>query len=350
MWSRVVRLGWFVGTLGCTAVVSAWVLASGCGSLGPLQRLDASVPQTDSSAAMDADVPSAEGGAGLGAACSLCGYASAPIVVGLLAAPDFIETSGLAASRVHPGILYAHNDSGDTARIFRVNPKAELQSILSVSLGGPDPRDWEDIAVGPCASATVGAKQSCIFIGDIGDNAQSRSTVTVYRVPEPDLATSAVTADSIPLLYPDGPHNAETLMVDDDGVLYIVTKELNGTAQMFAFGVPGASGVMLTGKRVGTVTPPAGAGPDLITGGDYFGGECPRMALRSYRGVLLFEGAKGEGPKTLVRRPFRLLAAPIEKQGEALAFSADGLSIFSTSEGRGADDAGAPLSQYTCMP
>ena len=40
------------------------------------------------------------------------------------------ELSGLAASSKHPGILYAHNDSGDTARFFALSEAASFQAEL----------------------------------------------------------------------------------------------------------------------------------------------------------------------------------------------------------------------------
>ena len=66
-----------------------------------------------------------------------------------------------------------------------------------------DPYDAEDLAVGPDGS---------LWVGDTGDNEQRRSTVALIVVPargEPELHR---------LTYPDGPHDAEALLVDARGV------------------------------------------------------------------------------------------------------------------------------------
>ena len=70
-----------------------------------------------------------------------------------------------------------------------------------------------------------------------------------------------------------------------------------------------------------------------MTGGDFFGGPCPRMLVRTYAAVLLFEGVVGDGPAELAKRPFRTLQAPVEEQGEAVAFSSDGQTFYTASEG-----------------
>ena len=96
----------------------------------------------------------------------MCRYPGAPTSAGTLASPGLVETSGLAASRVHPNVLYAHNDSGDSARIFVVGTNGAAQGVVSVT--GAPAVDWEDIAVGKCPSG------SCVFVGDIGDNDKVR--------------------------------------------------------------------------------------------------------------------------------------------------------------------------------
>src|SRR5262245_877881 len=45
-----------------------------------------------------------------------CKLFSSPAPVGQVQNIELIEISGLAASRTRPGVVYAHNDSGDSAR------------------------------------------------------------------------------------------------------------------------------------------------------------------------------------------------------------------------------------------
>src|SRR5687767_12057876 len=58
--------------------------------------------------------------------------------------PDLPEGSGIAASRRHPGVLWAHNDSGDPL-IFALNEQGKVTG--RVRLNGAEVDDWEDIAV-----------------------------------------------------------------------------------------------------------------------------------------------------------------------------------------------------------
>ncbi|MBX7197656.1 MAG: hypothetical protein K1X94_36760, partial [Sandaracinaceae bacterium] len=92
-----------------------------------------------------------------GAACG-CASFLAPVTAGTMPAV-LTETSGLAASRKNPGVLYAHNDSGDTARIFALDEKGAL--LGQIDFGGASATDWEDLAVGPCGGTT------CVFVGDV---------------------------------------------------------------------------------------------------------------------------------------------------------------------------------------
>ena len=62
--------------------------------------------------------------------------------------------------------------------------------------------------MGPCSGG------SCLYIGDIGDNDAKRKRVTIYRVPEPEpTAQQPRPLDAVyHLTYPDGAHDAESLL------------------------------------------------------------------------------------------------------------------------------------------
>ena len=70
-----------------------------------------------------------------------------------------------------------------------------------------------------------------MFVADIGDNDLNRTECTIYRVPEPATlptngSTITTTFDRLPFVYPDGLHNAETLLVDPQSQrIFVVTKE-----------------------------------------------------------------------------------------------------------------------------
>src|SRR5688572_10701028 len=148
---------------------------------------------------------------------------------GTLDSPSIPEASGLAASRLTPGVLWTHNDAGAIARVYAISTNGNLLSVWNMPTvaGG----DFEDIAIGP---GPVSGRQY-IYLGDIGDNNLERANIRILRVREPEV--SLQTAGSplsfsifddvadIVLTYPGGPANAEALMSDPiTGDLFIATK------------------------------------------------------------------------------------------------------------------------------
>jgi hypothetical protein len=251
------------------------------------------------------------------------------------------EISGIAASRVNSGLLWVHNDSGDTARIFGLD--AQGITHATYRLDAASAIDWEDIALGrgPVASMTY------IYVGDIGDNNSLRSEIVIYRVAEPvvDLAGSVSGSlsgvDAIRLRYPDGAHNAEALLVDPvTGDIVVITKSMSGGAQK-AYSVPGSTtpGVLTTMEYLATITTSASAF-GAITGADISQNGL-QLALRTYGGVAVsarpdvgtpLSNFLGGGAKIIMCAA----PAPSEVQGEAIGFESSGRGFVTVSEGVGA--------------
>ena len=144
-----------------------------------------------------------------------CPQFSAGAAVGTVESSLINEASGIAASRKNADVLWTHNDSGDSERVFAMSRDGTHLGIYN--LAGASARDYEDIAIGPGPVEGL----DYLYVGDIGDNGGVYSYITVYRVAEPvvDSNESLVEVtlsdvDSIKLQYPDGPRDAETLMVD----------------------------------------------------------------------------------------------------------------------------------------
>jgi hypothetical protein len=321
----------------------------------PADVLDAA-PRTIAAALLTAllacggDAPSVTAGSDAGVlpvppGCPTCAFGDVA-VAGTVSDPAIAELSGLAASRRHANVLYTHNDSGDGARFFAIGTDATSRGEFQVL--GAKAVDWEDIAVAPCAAGT-GAASTCVYLADIGDNALVRSEVVVYRVPEPDLTATAVTAVAFPFRYPDGPHNAETLLADERGEIYVITKEKSGPSVVFSLGIPSdtADATPVTATKIGTFVPPSDGSP-LVTGGSFFpDAACPRLVLRTYSDVLFFQApAPPAGQNALLAllgAGYTKLPPLFEGQGEAVAFSADGRAVYAASEG-----VSVPLHRYLC--
>ena len=76
----------------------------------------------------------------------LLATAPAPHVVLTLQDPSITESSGLAVSARHPGVLWTHNDGGSSAQVVAVDRRGE--SVARVTLAGVDPYDPESLAPG----------------------------------------------------------------------------------------------------------------------------------------------------------------------------------------------------------
>ena len=146
------------------------------------------------------------------------------------------ELSGLVASRTRPGLLYSHEDSGAGPQVWALRADGSVAGGWTVP--GAEALDWEDMATGPSPTG----EGAVLYLGDIGDNAGARPFVDVYRVPEPAFGTGVTApAERLRLRYPDGPRDAETLLVDPRrGTLVIVAKALTRCpcVQRAGLGVP----------------------------------------------------------------------------------------------------------------
>lgn len=250
------------------------------------------------------------------------------------------EASGMADSRVNPGVIWLHNDSGDGAYLYAVDRKGKTKAVYLVRSAGAS--DWEDMAWGPGPDG----KGNFLYMGDIGDNPSSRTDAAVYRIAEPKIGAT-VGSKKDPLLteeptvrrayqFPDGAHNAEALLCHPKtGILYIVTKEPSGVASVYKFPAePENWWEKNTLTKVGTVTitDEKHPYPNLITGGA-ISPDGTKVILRTYLAAYelkLPEGA-AEFDSIWNTRPTPILLPPVP-QGEAICYSVDGRSVLTTSE------------------
>lgn len=267
-----------------------------------------------------------------------CPSASAPRQVGKLADAELVEASGLVASLKYPGLLYSHNDSGGRARVYALNEAGEL--IARIDYSGARAQDWEDVAIGPGPVAQV----SYIYVGDIGDNARSRSEVRVLRCPEPELDASArgqsitTTYQTIRLRYPDGAHNAEALAVDPvSSDLYILTKEDNGASGLYVARAPQSTSSTTVLERSSGLNfgrAPLSGSP-LVTGTD-IANDGSAVIVRTYTSAFLWTRASGFTISGALAQSPCAMPVANEPQGEAIAFSVDRRAFYTVSEGANA--------------
>lgn len=224
--------------------------------------------------------------------------------------PALLESSGLAVSALHDEVLWTHADGGQAAEVRAVDRAGE--TVATVTLAGIDPYDPEALAPG-----LDDAGKPALFLGDLGDNTRTRLDVSVFRFAEPGtLQDQTVEATWFKFTYPDGPHDAEALLVHPrTGRVLIATKQLAGG------GLYEAPADLVTADEGSNRLTRVADVPGWVTDGAYL--PDGRFALRTYAAVLVYD-----------RPGHRVGAAslPVQPQGESLAV--DGERLLVGSEGQ----------------
>ncbi|MDN5859402.1 MAG: esterase-like activity of phytase family protein [Pseudonocardia sp.] len=236
--------------------------------------------------------------------------------------PRLAELSGLVVAG--PGSFWAVADGGRATVVHRLD--GATCAVTGTRTASINPYDPEDLAVGP---------DGALWVGDIGDNERTRDTVAVIVLPDRG-------APSLHRLgYPDGPHDAEALLVDGAGRPVIVTKEGGFGAGVYRTAEPPAGEGPTPLIRVGTVALPASdatSGPLGAIGSRLVTGAAATpdgaiVALRSYTDAWLYRVRDGDIAAALTGPAVRV-PLPDEPQGEAIAFGPDG-TLYSSGEARG---------------
>ena len=236
------------------------------------------------------------------------------------------ELSGLAASRSHPGVYWAHNDSGNAFELHALAADGSL--VQTFALSGATAVDIEDVAVARCSAAS---STWCIYLADVGDNAAVRSSVAIYRLLEPDLTpgqTLPVTV--LPFTYPGGARDAESLVAEaQSGRLFVVSKILTGFGDAFrldGLGQPGGG----TATLVANLGPSSPADLFLTAADAHPSGES--MLLRSYSRVWELRQPGALLLEEVFAAPLAQVVGASQPQAEAIAFTSDGLGYLLGSE------------------
>lgn len=225
------------------------------------------------------------------------------------------ESSGLVADGDH---VLTVNDSGAGPVVYVVD-RSTGETVGTTTYSNDSVVDVEAMAPG---------LHHTLWVGDIGDNPWSRSSIAVYEMPMPSAGDQVVDARRYDLVYKDGPRDAETLLVQPrTGRLYVVSKGLFG-------GKVYAAPAQLSADHANVLRPVGDVG-GLITDGAFFP-DGRHVALRSYGdlSVLTFAGWQNVQGMRL----------PEQKQGEGLAMEPSGREVLLSSEGAGTDVLRLPLS------
>ena len=189
--------------------------------------------------------------------------------------------------------IWSHNDNSGNAELYNFDSTGTLQRTLKI-LNATN-TDWEDLT-----KDTAGN----FYIGDIGNNANTRQNLKIYRIPNPALVTGdSVTAEIINYSYPDQlafpppdslkNFDSEAMLAFNDS-LYIFSKDWSNPYQGYTklYKLPAAAGTytaelvdsFYTGPGPAIIYSPTGAGisPDQT-----------KMILIGYKKYWLFTDFSG---------------------------------------------------------
>jgi hypothetical protein len=257
---------------------------------------------------------------------------SVPEKVGKLDLPQVPESSGLTRSFANPGRLWTHNDSGDGPELYLFDPAGTLYA--TATLQGATNTDWEDI------TSFADGDHPKLLVADTGDNLRRRDSVTLWITDDP-VADAHPTQDTIGLpvvrritiTYADGPRDCEAVAVDPASrQVVFISKELDQTGKTH-----GPSGVYLAdldGPDSQTLNRVADLPLTLATAMDVTA-DGRRAILATYGNGYLWERRDGECWSQAFTREPATVTLPPRGLGESIAWSADGKSVYLTSEGIG---------------
>ena len=266
------------------------------------------------------------------------------------------EISGFSASKDWPGVIYAINDSGNSAKLFAISESGKDLGEWRINARN---RDWEELA-----SITLDG-QHYVVIGDTGDNLKVHRTNTLYFIREPVPGSKATQPlkphMSISFVYEDGPRNVEAFAVHDK-TLYLISKEpitASGTqpSRLYSLDIPVTQPSNTLTARFLTTLPPVRQSLEAKLAASFVGVDLNHPTaldidpngrtayLLSYRQVLRYQRLPEQSwaqtfQTSGTRMHFHQLG-----QAEALAL-APGRAVFITSENPAAPVWAIPVKQY----
>ncbi|MER7993057.1 hypothetical protein [Micromonospora chalcea] len=247
------------------------------------------------------------------------------------------ELSGLIATSSGYVVINDGTDDPSRKRVFYLDAKCKVEKEVRYS--GDGPFDTEDLALGP--------DRKTLWIADTGDNVEKktrRERVAVWTMPLSGAKQPVLHR----LSYPGKePHDAEALLVGDDNMPLVITKDLSGKSEIFTPTVKlktAGDPEPIPMKKVGEVTLPktdtenklGSPGRALVTGAAR-SPDGSKVVLRTYADAFEFDVSGGDIVKALTTGKPRItpLADPF---GEAISYTPDGKLFVTVSDGGTLDD------------
>ena len=231
------------------------------------------------------------------------------------------EASGIADSKSFSDHLWVLEDSGNPPELFLLKHEGFVTD--SFMLDGATNRDWEEVALGKGPDDGV----NYLYVGDIGDNDLQYSSYIIYRMPEPTTFSDVITGyDSIKFEYPDGSHDAEAFLIDDNSKdIFVITKR-DPASKIYRIPFPQDTQNMNQAEFVADLGFTGVVGSSLSFSGT-------EIILKTYTNLFYYSRKAKEGlAVTLAKVPTDTLTYQLEPQGEAVAIANNNSGFFTLSE------------------
>jgi len=226
--------------------------------------------------------------------------------------PRIVSPAGLAGD-TNAELYWTANRTGDQSLIYGLTNSGTVTGTFN----------YRARPVDVAGLAMVG---DTLYVGDIGDRNGSRNFVTVYLFDNPRASGLTVTYRAYDFRFPDGPRNAETLLVSEAGRILLVTKD-NDQGTIYAGPRSSSPLGMNRLTRVGTA-------PANVTDGVFLPGS-EQFVLRTNTAVYLMDAAN--------YRTLATVELPSQPPGNAVAVGLDGESLLLGSTGRNAKVYSIPI-------
>lgn len=277
---------------------------------------------------------------------------SAPEIAGLMADEALSETSGMVPARHHPGHFWVHNDSGNAAELHLMSERGER--VATVPVDGVRNVDWEDLA-----KFTLDGR-SYLVIADTGDNGGIRRTLRLIVLEEPRALSPGLRlspAWTVAFRWPDGPRDCEAIAVDVRAGEVLLISKKRVPPELFRVALKPATSTPQVAERIGLLegiaqpseadlarNPIYGRYRAQVTGAD-LSPDGRTLAVLNYQSVLLYRRPGARAPWASALAAPTTLPFTWMPQAEAIAFGADGLSLWVAGEQRP-----SPLIRFRASP
>ena len=259
-------------------------------------------------------------------------------LAGLVTSDELTEISGLAASRIHPDVLWAINDGGNPARLYALGRRGGIVARYEVE--GAKNIDWEDLA-----GFELDGKHY-LLVADTGDNGGRRKDFQLHVFEEPASLEGGTLkpAWTLRARWADGPRDCEAVAVDAAAGQVLLVSKKRQPAELFALPLQAAARQVGEARRIGRLAGVPEASAEMQRNDPHLAKLFPQvtaadlspdggtLAVLTYGSVLVYRRAGDDSWADAVARPPEAHDVPLIPQAEAMAWSSGGGGLYATGE------------------